>query len=241
MKTYSIFAIVVLCVSLTAVAAEPESPFKVGEKWVYKHEGPRIQRWELLWEDQLADEHIKEVISVEEKNGEKIWVIKEHYGPTDIVQTHYYVDEDNLVGKFVTMSPQTGAVITINKPAYPLYCTNLKIGEEKEFKSQRTTNPFYSTYPFSIKFKRLEDQTIEVPAGKFENCQHYKANLSYTVAMEFLDYTQTSITQEIDMWYHSKANGIVKQIIQSEEYEYIGEMKPGYTVINLLKSHSKGQ
>lgn len=248
MKKHSIFAVFVLCVSMLPAAAETVAvesgrAYQIGEKWVYQHKGPKIERWEPSWDlEPFEGERTKEVVSVEESNGKKCWVIKESFGATDLVQTHHYVDDRNLVGKFKTVMLQMGGegVVTLNKPGYPFDYVGLKIGEEKEFKSQRVVVPFYSTYPLSIRFKRLENQTVEVPAGKFKNCRHLRVSISYTVPWhEDLDWRQFSIRRDTDFWYHPRANGIVKEITHSEPFEFMGEIRQGYTITSVLKSYSK--
>jgi hypothetical protein len=226
-----------------SVAVESEQGYQIGEKWVYQHEGPKIERWELSWDfDPFKGERTKEVMTVEKSNGKKYWVIKESFGAKDPVQTLHYVDERNLVVKHITLMVQMSGmrVISLNKPAYPFDYVSLKIGEEKEFQSQRTVKSFYSTYPIAIKFKRLEDQTVEVPAGKFINCQHLKVSISYTIPWnEDRDLGQCIISRDSDLWYHAQANGVVKEVTHSESFEYMGEIRPGYTITSVLKSYSK--
>jgi len=250
MKKHSIFAVLVLCVSLLPVAektaaVESEGAYQIGEKWIYQHEGPKIERWEPSWDlDPFEGERTKEVVSVEESNRKKHWVIKESFGANDPIQTLYYVDDQNLVGKFKTVMLHMAGmeVITLNRPAYPFDYVSLKIGEEKEFQSQRTVEGFYSTYPLKTKFKRLEDQTVEVPAGKFKNCRHFKVSISYTIPWEKnRDQGQYIINRDTDLWYHSQANGVVKEVIHSEPFEYLGEIRQGFTITSVLKSYSKGK
>ncbi len=250
MKKLSIFTVFILTVLMLATAAESvamesERAYQVGEKWVYQHEGPKIERWVQSWElNPFEGERIKEVIKVEKNNGKKYWVIKESFGPTDFVQTHHYVDDRSLVGKFKTiMLKMSGmSVKTLNEPAYPFDYVSLEIGEEKEFQSQRTVKGFYSTYPLNVKFKRMEDQTIEVPAGKFKNCRHFEISTSYTIPWDGnLDRGQCVISRDTDLWYHPQANGVVKEVTQSEPFEYMGEIRQGFTITSVLKSYSKGK
>ena len=250
MKKYSILAAFLLCISMLLIAGETaavesERTFQIGEKWVYQHEGPKIERWEQSWDfNPFKGERTKEVVSVEESNGKKYWVIKESFGAADPVQAHHYVDDRNFTVKIKTVMLQMSGmgVITLNKPAYPFDYVSLKIGEEKAFQSQRTVKRFYSTYPLSIKFKRMEDQTAEVPAGKFKNCQHFKVSMSYTIPYDIdVDIGQTVISQDTDLWYHPLVNGVVKEITRSEPFEYMGEIRQGFTITSVLKSYSKGK
>jgi hypothetical protein len=277
MKKLGIFAIFVLCVFLTAIVLKTEGPYQVGEKWVYHHEGPKLERWEFFWElDSFEGERTREVISAErswkiwlikawlkkslmidEGGGDqnkrswinwiktnwltKNWVIKERYGdPRDVIEVRHFIDKNNRIDKSLTISPR-GFITKRNDPAYPFDRAGLAIGEEKEFKGQQTTNPFYAVYPYTVKFKRLKDQTMEVPAGKFTDCRHYKISVSYTSAGEYVDYRKTSISEDIDMWCHPDVNGIVKNITRSGPFEYMAEIRDGYTATSVLKSYTSGK
>jgi len=277
MKKLGIFAIFVLCVVLITVALKTEGPYQVGEKWVYDHEGMKLERWEFIWDfDSFEGEQTREVISAErrwktwlimawlkkslvideryfESNErgwtnwikqnwlKKNWMIKESYGdPHDSTEIRHFIDSNNRIDRSITIS-QLGFINKRIHPGYPFDRVELAIGEEKEFKGRTTTTPMYEVYPYTVKFKRFEDQTVEVPAGKFADCRYYKILVSFTTAGEYCDYRKTSILQNIDMWCHPNVNGIVKKITRSGPFEFIGEIRDGYTATSVLKSYTSGK
>lgn len=243
MRKFILLAILVLCFSWVSAVAETKRPYRVGEKWVYEHQGPKVEGWRFVWDlNPFECEQTREVISVK-KNGEKNnWVIKESYNPKSPRYVHHYIDDDHYMVKTVTFSEMVQQK-AINEPGYPFDYATLKIGEEKEFKSQITGGPFYENYPVIVNFKRLEDQTVEVPAGKYFDCRHFKINVSYTVTWpeETTIWTETSVNKDIDMWYHPEVNGIVKKITRSGPFEHFAEIRDGYTVTSVLKSYTKGK
>jgi len=118
---------------------------------------------------------------------------------------------------------------------------DLKIGEEKVFEYTKTNDLLHYTFPVNLRIKRLDDQTIEVPAGKFENCRRFKVSLSCTIEPNVQDIRKTVVSLDTDLWWHPAVNGTVKEISQTGPFEYVGEILPGYIAKSALKSYSSGK
>ena len=75
--------------------------------------------------------------------------------------------------------------------------------------------------------KRLRDEAVTVPAGKFESCRRVHATIHATDAQGQATETQT------DYWFHPRANGLVKEvsILNSHSVDT-------HTSTSLLKSHT---
>ena len=92
----TVLAIAILCCIGVVSAAESKVPFEVGEKWVYKHDGPRP------WgrgQDKVDGDRVREVVSVKEQEKVKLWVVKETYGTYDERPRRVYVDGKRMVPK----------------------------------------------------------------------------------------------------------------------------------------------
>ncbi len=75
--------------------------------------------------------------------------------------------------------------------------------------------------------KRLKDETVTVPAGRFENCQHVQILISMQNEMG------QPVKGKAEYWYHPKVRNLVKEVTVTN---YKGENS--YTATSVLKSHT---
>ncbi|MFO7965238.1 MAG: hypothetical protein R6U50_15045 [Desulfobacterales bacterium] len=241
MKTYGLLIFIIFCICISAQAQDTNRSYQVGEKWVYQYEGPKTHRFEALWEmDFYKGERKREVLFFKEKGGKTFCVIQENYGKPDPVKTHYYVDENNFIAVEVSMAPQH-VVTSVFKPGCPFDIPDLEIGEEKVFEYTKTNDLLHNTTAYNLTIERLEDQTIEVPAGTFENCKRFKMSVSAIIEPNVQDIRKTVINLDTDLWWHPSVNGTVKEVSKTGPFEYVGEMLPGYVAKSVLTSYSSGK
>ncbi len=209
---------------LSAYPAVTDS-LSVGEKWTFEHEGA------MPWrppEQKIQGDRVIEVVSVENEGDDKRWIIKEKWGTDDRV-SRLYVNNKKLIDK---INVGNNNVININPPM-PYNYMGLNAGEEKELKFEFQT-PDGNTIPIAVKAKRLEDETLEVPAGEFKNCVHIKTE--ETVSFSAQGQEMKFVTNR-DLWYHSKVNGLVKEQFTTK-LPFPGQTESVGT--STLKSYSNG-
>jgi hypothetical protein len=195
-----------------------------GEKWVYQHEGP------MPWRppDQvIAGDRVRQVISIEGEAKDKRWLIQDKWGDNDDRPGTVYVNQDRLFDKI-----NVGDNMIRVEPGFPFDYMNMKAGEEKTFEPRFVMSEDQS-WPMKVTAKRVNDETVKVPAGEFENCTHVKIVEKMSFEREG---EKTEITVEREHWYHPKANGLVKET-------FIVSMgdQPRQKATSALKSHSKGE
>lgn len=190
--------------------------WKVGEKWTYKHEGPRP----------FSDPSIKikgdltvEVTKIEGKGAAKRYLLKTLWGTEDPNPTTTYIDSNNMIRK---IDVQFMAVLLFNPPVPAIW--SLKPGEKKTLKTNMDIGGF--VIPIEYAAKRLKDETVTVPAGKFEKCRH----------IEIISSLQNEMGEpmkvKVDHWYHSKVRNYVKEITITNYQD-----ANSYTGTSVLKSH----
>jgi hypothetical protein len=192
--------------------------WKVGEKWTYKHEGPRP------YADSSATvkgDRKVEVIAIKGEDGEKQYLLKNILGSEDPNPTTSYIDSKNMLHK-IEIENMFTFLVTPPIPAI----WRLKPGVEKTVKANMEIAGI--SIPVEYVAKRLKDETITVPAGEFKKCQHVQ------IISSLQKETGQTVKNKQEYWYHPKARNLIKEIIVTN---YQGDNS--YTSTSLLKSHTK--
>ena len=192
--------------------------WKVGEKWTYKHEGPRPYANPSAM---IKGDRTVEVTAIKGEGTEKRYLLKNMWGNEDPNPSTSYIDSKNMLYK---LDIENMFTLMINPPVPAIW--TLKPGEEKNLK----TNMDFAGFSIPVEYvaKRMKDETITVPAGEFQNCQHVQ------IISSLQNETGQTVKNKQEYWYHPKARNLVKEIIVTN---YQGDNS--YTGTSLLKSHTK--
>ncbi len=213
----------------TGKTADSPVPFTVQEKWVYEHTGPRP------WsdgKDSIDENHVLEVISVEGVNGIKRWAVKETWGTDERDNSILYYDSEKQLHK---QEVGQNFVICFNPPI-PDHST-MDIGEEKtvEINAIMGNEGRGQHNPLIIQAKRLENEMVTVPAGQFEDCIHVETEETITFETE---NGNVDLVLKQSFWYHSEANGIVKQHWQFSPVQFGDNIRTAYSCTSELIEHT---
>ena len=193
--------------------------WKVGEKWTYKHEGPRPFTDPSIT---VKGDRTVEVTAIKGEGGEKRYLLKTKWGEDDNNPGTAYIDSKNMFHK---IDIESMATLSFDPPVPAIWLLS-KPGEEKVLKTKIDVAGY--SMPIEYTAKRLKDETITVPAGEFKNCQHVQVISSTESAMG------EPIKMKHDFWYHPKVKYFVKQVVVAD---YQGENS--YSGTSVLKSHTK--
>lgn len=211
------FLLVAVVLAVLAGGIAHAEDWKVGEKWTYKHEGPRP------FSDPSATikgDRTVEVTKIEGEGAAKRYLLKTVWGTEDANPTTTYIDPNNMIHK---MEIQNMAVLVFSPPVPGLW--PLKPGEQKTLKTNMDIGGF--VIPIEYVAKRLKDETLTVPAGKFEKCRHFEIINSYQNEMG------QPTKAKVDQWYHPKVKNFVKEV---GIMNYQGDNS--HTGTSVLKSHT---
>jgi hypothetical protein len=192
--------------------------WKVGEKWIYKHEGPRPFADPSVT---VKGDRTVEVTAIKGKGAEKRYLLKNMWGKEDANPSTAYIDSKNMLHK---LDIEFMGTLLLDPPVPTIW--PLKPGEEKALKTKMDIGGF--EIPIEYVAKRLKDETITVPAGKFKNCQHIQ------IISSLQNETGQTVKNKQEYWYHPKARNLVKEVVVTN---YHGDNS--YTGTSVLKSHTK--
>ena len=206
MKKAILWGVGIFIVVSAAGTVQAADPYTAGEKWTYEHEGAVPMRPP---DYTITGDRVREVVGMEGEGENKRWLILEQWGDNDEWAGKRHVNADRRYDKIDSGGDR---VMTI-EPPYPFDYLDLKPGEEKKLESTFQAGERWS-FPLKLGVKRVKDETIKVPAGKFENCVHVQCEESVTFTGQ--DGNEMTITTKSERWCHPKVNGLVKEVFTRE-------------------------
>lgn len=211
------FLLIAVALAILAGGITHAEDWKVGQKWVYQHEGLRPHSNPPT---AIKGDRTIEVTAIEGEGAEKRHLLKTVWGTDDANPSITYIDPNNMIHK---LDIQFQAVLLFDPPVPAFW--PLKLGEQTTLKTNMDVMGY--KIPMEYNVKRLKDETVTVPAGTFENCQRF----------EIISSLQNEMLQPIkvktDHWYHPKIKYFVQEMTivnyQSEN---------SYTGTSVLKSYT---
>ena len=206
--------------------------FEVGQRWTYRHEGPRPGGAEP---NAIDGERVLHVIAVVEEQDGKQWVIEERFtNSKDVVLL--YVNEERMLTA-VAIENEKGEVVKLRyNPPVPYQVAELDVGKERTIETALQMDSSKFALPSTIVIQRLADETITTTAGEFVGCLHFKATISSALDIKI---AKIPVTEERERWYHPKVNGLVKEIYKKGPVEFRSLSRPGYTATSVLTAFGK--
>lgn len=192
--------------------------WKVGEKWTYKHEGPRPYADPSAM---VKGDRKVEVTAIKGEGAEKRYLLKNMWGSEDANPSTSYIDSKNMLHK-LDIEYMFTLLVT---PPVPAIWT-LKPGEEKNLKTNMEVAGF--SIPIEYVAKRMKDETITVTADEFKKCQHVQ------IISSLQNETGQTVKNKQEYWYHPTVRNLVKEVIVTN---YQGDNS--YTSTSVLKTHTK--
>lgn len=232
----SIAATMTLCVSMACMVSGQEAPseaFEIGQRWVYRHQGPRPGSIEP---NAIDGEKILQVISTFEQDGKKQWVIEERFTGDPNIIGRLFVDRDSLVGGLEIENDKNEVARLTYEMAVPYLAPEMEPNTEKTFETTLRMDSANFALPNKIVIQRLADETIETPAGRFTGCRHYRQTTQSTIDIKI---AKIRTTEERQRWYHPTVNGMVKEVYRKSPVKFLTWSKPGYVATSVLTAFDK--
>lgn len=207
-----------LAVTALCVGVHGEEDHVVGEKWIYAHEGPRPNGGP---DSVVKGDRTVEVTAIEGEGEGKLFVYKTQWGENDPMPTLTRIDSKSMVRSIQL----PGLVMIEMNPPLPAQWETIGVGETETFETN--INVMGYEVPLVIETKRLEDETISVPAGTFENCRRIESTHKTT------DETGNPVTHKYLYWFHDGVKHLVKETFTNN----VGG--DAYSGTSSLKKHIK--
>ncbi|MCX5644635.1 MAG: hypothetical protein NTZ17_08100 [Phycisphaerae bacterium] len=226
-----------LLIGLLCAVAWPEQAvresFEVGQRWEYRHQGPRPGDMEP---NVIDGERIMRVISVAEGQEGRQWVIEERFTNSKNVIGRVHVNQEQML-TLLEIENKKGEVARLRyDPAIPYRLLDLAPGQKREIETTLKMDSVEFSLPSTITIERLEDETVTTPAGEFAGCRHYRTTTTSTMNIKI---AKIPMTEEREQWYHGSVHGMVKEVYRKGPVKFLTWSREGYTATSELTALGK--
>ena len=196
--------------------------WRVGQTWVYQHQGPRPYSDGL---STVQGDRVVTVLGIKGTGANGRYLVMNVFGRNDPNPATSHIDAKGLIHQ---TDIDSLATIAFNPPI-PAFWTGLRVGEQRVLKT--TMNVSGLSLPLTYTVKRLMDEVVIVPAGRFTDC----IRVQIISSMENPTGGGTSRTK-MDQWYHPLVKNFVKEKIVTNF-----QAENSYAATSVLKSFPTGQ
>jgi len=238
MRTHLLLTLVslMLCRETLVVAdktqdvAEAPAPgrFKVGQRWEYELEGPRPG---AMKPDSIDGRRILHVVSQDERNGERVWVIEERFTHDPNGVGLQYVDDAGMLRSIDLVNHKGEATRLTYEPAMAYQAIAMAVGEQKTLETTLHTADGGFAMPVRVEVNRLEDETVVTAAGQFEACRHYENVTQFSIDLKV---AKIPVREKRHRWYSEEVRGLVKEVYEKESGKFLTWSWEGYTSTSTL-------
>lgn len=212
----------------SAAASGPDAPYRVGQYWEYNLKGPRPGAVEP---NAIDGQRIVQVLGNVANDANERWVIEERFTNDPDVIGRLHVGSDRMQTFAVIANEKNEALMLTYDRPIPHQYVDMAVGESMQIETAVVSRPGGFTVPLSIEIKRLEDETVETPAGLFTDCRHYA---SVTDSVVDAKIAKIRFKEHRQWWYSDEVGATVKEIYTKDPVKSWIWSKGGYTSTSTL-------
>lgn len=229
-----ILSVLVGLLSLTGWAGQDaKEPFEVGQRWEYKHEGPRPGSFEP---NDIDGERIIHVIGAIEEPEGKQWIIEDRFTGDEKATGRIYVNQERLLTTIEFENEKEETTKLKYNPPIPYQIMDMTIGQEKTIETSLKMESTDFTLPSTMVIQRLDNETIITPTGEFVDCWHF---IFKTKSIFKIKIIKIPFTEERERWYHPRINGLVKEVYRKDPIKFLTWSQKGYSATSVLTVFGK--
>jgi hypothetical protein len=206
---------------------------EIGQRWQYRHEGPRPGGIEP---NAIDGERILSVVSSGEEQGGGPWVIEERFTREEKVTGRLYVGGDGLLTAIEIQNQKGQRVRLRYDPPVPYEPADMNVGEVRTVQTTLRVDSASFALPNKTVVERLADEAVSTLAGDFAGCSHFKSATTSTVDIRI---AKIPVSEEREQWYHPSVHGMVKEIYRKGPVKFLGWSRPGHTATSTLMAYGK--
>ena len=221
-----------ICATASAASASTGT-FEVGQRWEYRHEGPRPGSTEP---NAIDGERILWVVSSIGEPGATQWSIEERFTKDEKVVGCLLVDGARLLNALEIRNEKGEKVMLRYDPPVPYRPADMNVGETREIETTLRVDSAGFSLPNKTVVERLADESISTPAGEFTGCSHFR---STTTSIVDIKIAKIPVTEEREQWYHPSVRGMVKEVYRKGPVKFLRWSRPGYTATSTLTAYGK--
>jgi hypothetical protein len=211
--------------------SNPIIPFEVGRYWEYTHQGPRPGSIEPK---SIGGQRVQQVIESVGSDVEHRWIIEERFTQDPNIIARLQVRKDRVLTAIVVENEKAESLTLSYDNPVPYQFVDLPVGGSTKLHTTLITKPGEYKLPYSIEITRLDDETLDTPAGRFDDCRVYRS-----VSDSALDIKIAKIPfrEQRQWWFSPGIGATVKEIYTRDPVKFLTWSQEGYTSTSTLSGY----
>jgi hypothetical protein len=222
-------ATIVCVISMLSLAASAaDAPYQLGRYWEYAHQGPRPGSAEPIAIDGHRILHVLENIGA---GADQRWVIEDRFTNDPNIVGRLHVRDDRMITAIVIENEKGESLTLSYSEPLPYQTADLAVGASMRIVTELVTQPGGYKVPCTHQITRLDDQTLDTPAGRFPDCRVFR---SVTDTIIDIKVAKIPIRESRQWWYSQSVGGIVKEIYTKDAVKFLTWSRDAYTATSIL-------
>jgi hypothetical protein len=223
----------ILCViSMLGLApSAAQAPYEVGQYWQYNHQGPRPGATEPV---AIDGQRILQVLQIIGSDAEQRWIIEDRFTNDPNIVGRAHVRDDRMITAIVIENEKGESLTLSYDQPLPYQTADLAVGASMQIKTELVTQPGGYKVPCTLQITRLDDQTIDTPAGRFPDCRVFR---SVTDTIIDIKIAKIPFREQRKWWYSQSVGGIVKEIYTKDAVKFLTWSRDAYTATSTLSAY----
>jgi hypothetical protein len=222
--------VTILCalsmINLAASAAQ--APYEVGQYWQYNHQGPRPGATEPKTID---GERILHVIGTVGTDPEQQWIIEDRFTNDPNIVGRLQVRGDRMLTALVIENEKGESLTLSYSQPIPYQTLDMTVGGSMQIVTELVAQPGGFKLPCTLQITRLDDETLDTPAGRFADCRVYR---SVTNSVFDIKIAKIPIRESRQWWYCDRVGAAVKEVYTRDPVKFLTWSRDAYTATSTL-------
>jgi hypothetical protein len=216
--------VTILCVlSILNLAEAAQAPYEVGQYWQYNHQGPRPGATEPK---AIDGERILHVIGTVGTDPEQQWIIEDRFTNDPNIVGRLHVRNDRTITAIVIENEKGESLTLSYSQPIPYQTVDMTVGGSVQIATELVTQPGGYKVPCTLQITRLDDETIDTPAGRFPDCRVFR---SVTDTIIDIKIAKIPIRESRQWWYSDRVGAAVKECYTRDPVKFLTWSQDGYT------------
>jgi len=215
---------------LTA-ASDRDGAYEVGRFWEYTHEGPRPGAAEP---NAINGRRILQVLETVDINDASYWVLEDRFTNDPNVVARLHVRGDRMLSGFVIENEKGESLAMTYAEAVPYQRVDIDVDGRMRIETTLISQADGFRLPSTIEITRDKDETVETPAGVFDDCRQYR---SVTESVIDITVAKIAVKEQRQWWYSDRVGGTVKEVYTKDAVKFLAWSRDGYMATSVLAGY----
>jgi|GEM_PF-563254 len=214
--------------SMLNLAAAAQAPYEVGRYWEYDLQGPRPGATEPVAIDGQRILHVLQTVGA---GADQRWIIEDRYTNDPNTVGRLHVRGDRMITALVIENEKGESLTLSYGQPVPYQTVDMAVGGSMQIVTELVTQPGGYKVPCTLQITRLDDQTLDTPAGRFPDCRVFR---SVTDTIIDIKIAKIPIRESRQWWYSDRVGAAVKECYTRDPVKFLTWSRDAYTSTSTL-------